>query len=83
MMYKGFKIIELPAEHNYDNKIHHEIKGYSMHSGTFFQSVEGGRDPKMVIDKALDENNIELVATVFGVKAKDIHKRIVYFSHKQ
>lgn len=71
--YKGYVI--------YNHKTHFEIKGYSMNSGTFFQSVEGN-DLKLVhlcIDAAEDRKNDELVKTVF-TNYYDIHKRIVYFS---
>lgn len=60
----------------------YEIKGYSMHSGTFFQSVDSDNieDVKKVCDLALDEKNNDLVKTVFPKNYFDIHKRIVYFS---
>jgi len=74
--YKDFGIIF--------NDEHFEIKGYSMNSGTFFQSVDtvNINDVKKVIDLAIDRNNDKSVKKVFPIDYYDIHKRIVYFSDK-
>ena len=78
--YKGIQIIKNKPSTHYLGKIWYELKGYSIHSGTFFQSIEDGIDPRIVIDKAVNDKNTPFVAEVWGDNANDIHKRIVFYS---
>jgi len=62
----------------------YEIKGYSMNSGTFFQSVNSNNieDVKKVCDLAMDRSKDDFVKTIFPERYFDIQKRIVYFSSR-
>lgn len=76
---KSYKIFDIILHDGF-----YEIKGYSQHSGTFFQSVNTTNieDVKKVCDLALDRSKDDLVKTVFPDRYFDIHARIVYFSSR-